>query len=72
MQRLEYTFGIILIFLALLIVPQALSGQNYIPNLNEYSPSPRVFAPIGCRGIGLNGHEHREGESSSEVEKRLL
>jgi hypothetical protein len=67
MQRLVHSFTVLVILLIVIADSTPALAQTRIKNLSEYSTAPRVFSPIGCRGLGLNGHEHSEmrGEMST-------
>ena len=60
MQRLVHSFTVFVIFFIIIASSATAWGQTRIKNLSEYSPAPRVFTPIGCRGLGLEGHNHSE------------
>ena len=60
MQRLVHSFAVFVILLIVIADSTPSFAQTRIKNLSEYSPAPRVFSPMGCRGLGLNGHAHSE------------
>ena len=60
MQRLVHSFTVLVILLIVIADSTPSFAQTRIKNLSEYSPAPRVFSPMGCRGLGLNGHVHSD------------
>jgi hypothetical protein len=58
MQRLLHSFPAIVFFLLFTVSSNPFYSQHNIPNLKDYTPTPRLFSPIGCRDVGHSETPH--------------